>query len=206
MSEFLTPAIGILDIPKETLPHPDEISYYVLEKERKLYLDFEISEDVASIQRMILRWNMEDKYKRKEERRPIWLYIHSPGGDSSYMWMLVDTIKLSLTPVYTVNLGMAASAASLIFIAGHKRFMMPNSKVLIHEGSASFAGDAGKLMDATDSYKKELKAMKEFILSNTSIPRTQLMKKRSNDWELDAAYCLENKVCDRIIESLDEVL
>lgn len=124
----------------------------------------------------------------------------------SYMWMLVDAIKLSATPVYTVNLGMAASAASLIFIAGHKRFMMPTAKVLIHEGSASFAGDAGKLMDATDSYKKELKAMKEFILSNTAIPKTQLMKKRSNDWELDAAYCLENKVCDQIIQSLDDVI
>ena len=193
-------------MPKQALPDPDEISYYKLEKERKLYLDFDICEEISTIHRMILRWNMEDKDIPVEQRKPIWLYIHSPGGDLSYMWMLVDAILLSATPVYTVDLGMAASAASLIFIAGHKRFMTPNAKVLIHEGSASFAGDAGKLMDATDSYKKELKAMKDFILNHTKIPKPQLMKKRSNDWELDSAYCLANGVCDVVIRSLAEVL
>lgn len=193
-------------MPKQALPDPDEISYYKLEKERKLYLDFDICEDISTIHRMILRWNMEDKDVPVEQRKPIWLYIHSPGGDLGYMWMLVDAILLSATPVYTVDLGMAASAASLIFIAGHKRFMTPNAKVLIHEGAASFAGDAGKVMDATESYKKDLKAMKDFILNHTKIPKPQLMKKRSNDWELDADYCLANGVCDVVIKSLSEVL
>ena len=177
-----------------------------MEKERKLYLDYDICDDVFSIHRMILRWNIEDKGIPVEARKPIWIYVQSPGGELSAMWMLIDAILLSKTPVYTVNVGMAASAASLIFIAGHKRFMTPNAKVLIHEGAAAFSGDAGKLMDATDSYKKELKAMKDFILEKTAIPKSQLMKKRSNDWELDAKFCLENKVCDVIAESLDDIL
>ena len=156
--------------------------------------------------RMILRWNMEDKGVPVESRKPIWLFIESPGGNLTYMWTLIDTIMSSVTPVYTVNMGYCASAAALVYMAGSKRWMMPRAKVLVQEGSASFGGDAGKVLDASDSYKKDLKAMKDFILERTQIPKAQLMKKRSNDWELDAAFCLENKVCDTIITSINDVL
>lgn len=206
MSELFSMPPIVAAMQKEVLPNPDEVSYYVLEKERKYYLDFDIEEDTMSLHRMILRWNMEDAGIPPEQRKPIWIYIFSSGGYLSYMWALVDLIALSKTPVYTVNLGQAASAASLIYLAGHKRFMLPHAKVLIHEGSASVSGDALKVQDAAESYKKELKAMKEYILERTDIPRTQLMKKRNNDWELDAAYCLENHVCDAVINNLDEVL
>lgn len=158
-----------------------------------------------ALHRMILRWNMEDKGKKPEERQPIWIYIMSPGGECDVMWALVDAIRLSATPVYTVNVGVASSAASLIFIAGHKRFMTPNAKVVIHEGSAQFGGDAIKVMDFSESYKKELKKMKQFILEHTGIPEKKLNAKRANDWELDAAFCMENKVCERVIESIEEV-
>lgn len=206
MSEFLTPAFGILDVPKETLPHPDEISYYILEKERKLYLDFDVGDDVMSYHRMILRWNIEDRGIPRNQRKPIWIYIQSPGGDLYCMWSLVDAMLLSETPVYTVNIGYCASAASLIYLAGEKRYMTPRAKLLIHEGSAALSGDATKLLDASDSYKKELKAMKDFILDRTNIPKTQLMKKRSNDWELDADYCLEHGVCHQIVTNIDEII
>ena len=96
-----------------------------------------------AIVRMILRWNMEDAGTPPESRKPIWLYIESIGGNAIYMWTLIDAIFASVTPVYTVNMGLAASAAGLIFMAGSKRFMMPRAKVMIHEGSASFEGDAG---------------------------------------------------------------
>ena len=206
MSELLAPTLMVQEVPKEVLPNPDEISYYVLEKERKLYLDFDVCEDMMSVHRMILRWNMEDKGKPVSERKPIGLYIQSPGGELTYMWMLIDAIEQSQTPVYTVNIGLCASAATLIYLAGHKRFMMPYAKVLIHEGHASMAGDANKIMNASESYKKELKAMKDYILSHTAIPKQLLMKRRTDDWEIDAKFCLENKVCDVIVDSLDEVI
>lgn len=192
-------------IPTDVLPTPDSISYFKLEKERKYYLDCEVDESLMALHRLILRWNMEDKGKKPEERQPIWIYIMSPGGEVDTMWSIVDAIKLSATPVHTVNVGVASSAASLIFISGHKRFMTPNAKVVIHEGSAQFGGDAIKVMDFSESYKNELKKMKQFILQNTGIPQKKLNAKRANDWELDAAFCLDNKVCDRVIESIEEV-
>jgi len=203
MSELLQ---GVLEtLPDQVLPAPDSISYYVLEKERIIYLDFDVSSEVLTIHRMIVRWNLEDKGKPAEERKPIKIYVMSYGGDVDSMWMLIDAIKASTTPVHTINCGVAASAAASIFISGHVRYMMPNAKVVIHEGSAQFAGDAVKVMDASDSYKKELKRMKDFILENTEINKTLLYKKRNNDWELDATFCLENKVCDYVVSALEEV-
>ena len=206
MSElfFFEPEIG--NLQQTNLPDPDMLSYYVLLKERKIYLDCEIGEDILPIQRMILRWNAEDKGKLVEERIPIKLYIFSPGGDIDYMWSLVDTIQLSATPVYTYNMGFTASAAALIFLAGHKRYMFPNGKLIIHEGSAQLAGDAVKIMDATDSYRDELRRMKAFILEHTNIPKATLNKKRNNDWTLDAATCLSMGACDDIIHSIEDIV
>lgn len=195
-----------IEIPGSGLPEPDAVNYYVFEKERKVFLDYNVSPEIMLLQRLILRWNKEDMGKPANERTPIRIYIMSYGGDLDYMWMLVDAIRLSVTPIHTINLGVAASAAALIFMAGHRRVMTPRARVLIHEGSAQFAGDANKVMDATDSYKKDLQRMKDFILSVTEIPAKLLNKRRNDDWTLDADMCKEMHVCDEIVETLDEVI
>lgn len=188
------------------LPVPDLVSYYVLENDRKLYLDSEVDNNALILQRMILRWNMEDAGKPQEERKPITLYIFSPGGDVDMMWSLIDTIEASETPVNTVNMGVAASAAGLIFLSGCKRFMLSRSRVIIHEGSARMAGDAVKVMDAGESYKKMLKQMKDYILKRTRISAAVLSKQKCHDWELDAEYCLEHGVCDCVVDKLSEII
>lgn len=196
----------VTDANSLVLPDPDQITYYILEKERIIYLDCDIEYDVMSVQRMIVRWNLEDKGKTKEERQPIKMFVHSSGGLVFYMWPLIDTMEASKTPIYTINLFMAGSAAALIYLAGTKRFMMKNSKMIIHEGQNEISGDAVKVLDATESYKKQLKKMKEFIADHTSLSRSLIMKKRNNDWELDANYCVENGACEKIIETLEDVI
>ena len=202
-------AISIINrIQDDGVPDPDMVSYYVLENQRKIYLDSDVDSSVMSIQKMMMRWNIEDKKngKTKETAEPIWLYIMSYGGDLDYMWVLIDAIQTSIAPVYTVDLGVAASAASLIVVSGDKRYMTEHATVVIHEGSAQLAGDAIKVQDAADTYKQQLKQMKMFILAHTGIPRTQLMKKRSNDWTLNSEYCLKNKVCDEIVTDMSTIL
>ena len=48
--------------------------------------------------------------------------------------------------------------------------------------------------------------MKEYILSKTRIPSQTLNKRKNNDWTIDAAYCMENGVCDVIAESVDDIV
>ncbi len=195
----------IREIPRG-LPHPDHISYFALEKQRRVYLEGEVDESCLRIQRLILRWNLEDGDLPPESRRPVWILIHSHGGDVSMMWGLIDAIETSVTPVYTVNMGMAGSAAGLIFMAGRRRMMMPRSRVLIHEGSCRMSGDAVKVLDASENYRRAIKEMKEYIIKKTGITQAMMTKQQNHDWELDAGYCLKHGVCDRVIESMGEIL
>ena len=187
-------------------PDPDYLAYHQLLKDRIIYLETEVNESMLRLHKQIMLWNAEDAGKPVEERKPIRIVIMSYGGIGDFMWMLVDAIQMSKTPVYTYNIGVAHSSAGLIFMAGQKRFMTPNATMIIHEGSAGFEGDAGKVLDASESYKKVLKKMKDYILAKTDIPKATLSRKKANDWELNAEDCLKFKVCDEIIDSIDSIL
>lgn len=190
------------------LPDPYLMDYYRYNMDRKIWLDEEIGDNTIDIVRRIILWNIEDEdgSVSVENRKPIFLYIMSPGGDSDYMWSLVDTILASETPVITVNMGQCASAAGIIFMSGHRRLMMKNATVMIHEGSAVFNGDSTKVIDASENYKVMLRKLHNYILSRTSIPDRALKSKKSNDWELDAEKCMQYGVCDCIIDKLSEII
>lgn len=207
LSETLTHIEEMLEDPSTmSLPDPELVNYYKMLQERKIWIDSIIDFSMTNIERTIMMWNMEDKDIPVENRKPIWLYIMSYGGIADCAWSLIDVITASETPIYTVNMGQCASAASYIFMAGHKRYMMPTATVLIHEGSCEFEGDAVKVIDASKNYQMMLKHMREYILSRTNIPASTLNKKRNNDWELNLETCLKYSVCDQSVEKLSEIL
>lgn len=195
-----------LQLPDSSLPDPATLNYYAFASERKLFLEEDVGFPIMDMIKMIMRWNHEDKGVHVEDRKPIIIYIMSDGGYMCYMWAMLDAMLASKTPIITVNLGIAASAASLIYLAGSKRYMMPTANVIIHEGSTELAGDANKVMDAIKNYDSELAKMKAFILSRSNIPPRMLNKKQKDDWYIDAKTCLEYGVCHKIVESLDEIM
>lgn len=195
-----------IEIPDTTLPDPAMLNYYTFAKDRKLFLEEDVGFPIMEMIKMIVRWNKEDKDVPIEQRKPITIYIMSDGGYLTYMWAMLDVMLTSETPIKTVNLGMAASAAALIFLAGSTRLMMPSSTVVIHEGSTEVAGDASKVMDAMKNYDQEINKMKAFILSRSAIPPKVMKQRRKDDWYIDAKTCLEYGVCHKIVESLDEIM
>ena len=88
---------------------------------------------------------------------PILLHIKSNGGDLSTAFAIVDEIKRCASPVHTIVEGIAASAGTLISIAGTQRIIRPNAVMMIHEFSAGMWGryrdmqDSMVLFDATQS-------------------------------------------------------
>ena len=187
-------------------PNPSMVTFYRNLKDRKLWLDDDIGQIVVEYAKLILRWNEEDAGKPVDERKPIKIYIFSDGGNADNMWMFLDMIAASETPVWTINVGKCWSAAALIFMAGHKRIMMSSSTVLIHEGSGMIAGDAIKVMDQADSYRQKVKKMHGYIISHTSIPAAMLTKKKNNDWELDSGTCLKYGVCDSVANTMSDIM
>ena len=76
---------------------------------------------------MILRWNKDDKGLSQENRKPIYIYVNSSGGDVILGMNILDVIKNSITPVITVGFGICASMASYILASGHIRYCFNNT-------------------------------------------------------------------------------
>ena len=137
-----------------------------------------------------------------EKRTPIKIYLDSPGGDMSSTFTAIDSIRMSKTPIWTINVGMSYSGGFFIFIAGHKRFAYNLSSFLFHEGATMAGGDAGKFRNYTDFYKKQLEKLKNLTLDYTKITNEQYEKHINDDWWIDATEALELGICDEIIDEL----
>jgi ATP-dependent Clp protease protease subunit len=137
-----------------------------------------------------------------EERVPIKIYIDSPGGDLIATFTMINSIRMSKTPVWTINIGAAYSGGFFTFIAGHKRFAYPLASFLFHEGSTGTSGDAGKFRNFADFYKKELDNLKKVVLEYTDITEEDYEKHINDDWWFTAEEALKYGICDEITKEL----
>ena len=111
---------------------------------------------------------------------------------------MIDAIKMSTTPIWTINIGAAYSGGFFTFIAGHKRFAYPLSTFLYHEGSTGNIGDAGKFRNFADFYDKQLDMLKAITTQNTRITDEMYRDHKKDDWWMTAEEALELGVCDEI--------
>ena len=200
-----------IDLSQEDslLPSPGTLTFYNDIRERRFYIEEEIGSATAiEFQKYVLAWNKRDRDNNipVEERRPIKVFIFSVGGDVYAMNMIIDTILISKTPVYTYNMGMAFSAGLDILLAGHKRFCLERSQVLIHAGSSSTSGTASQVFEQTKNYERMVKEFGEWILGRTTIPETLYKRKKNSEWFMNAKEQIVYGVVDAIIKDIDEVL
>lgn len=202
----------VIDIPKEIadikLPDPDLLRFYKNQKSRIIYLDYIIDEDfIQLVGNQIIEYNIEDKGKPVEERKPIVILINSGGGNLETCFAVVGIIEQSKTPVITVNLSSAHSAAGLILLAGHKRYCMPRSQMLIHKGSASgISGNFDEIADSMKSYKKIVDDMINLICDKSKIERKDITKNCKPDWFLSVEQQISFGAVDKVLDSLDDIL
>jgi ATP-dependent Clp protease protease subunit len=111
--------------------------YSRLLKERIIFLGTEIDDTVANLVIAQLLFLESD-----DATKDIKLYINSPGGSVYAGLAMYDTMNLVKPDVSTICVGMAASMGAVLLSAGAKgkRFALPNSKIMIHQGSAGFSG------------------------------------------------------------------
>lgn len=108
-------------------------------KDRIIFLTGPIEDHMASLVCAQLLF-LESENPTKD----IYLYINSPGGSVSAGLAMYDTMQFIRPDVATVCMGLAASAGSLLLMAGakEKRFALPNAKIMVHQPSAGFSGQA----------------------------------------------------------------
>lgn len=178
----------------------EEVFYVKDLQQRKLFLNLNIDAfSIGDIVRHIMQYNAEDKGIAPEERKPILLYLTSNGGSVDAGFELIDVIKSSKTPVYTINLGYQYSMGFLIGLAGHKRFATPNAKFLMHDGS-SFVWDSGaKVQDRMEFQKKVEERIKSYVMQNSNVSSEEYDSKFRVEWYMFADEAKEKGFVDYII-------
>lgn len=185
------------------LPNPALLGYYNNEKDRVLWIEGEIDDDLFEMSKLILKYNQEDKDIPVSERKPIKIFIHSPGGDLDSTLAFIGLMNISKTPIWTINACWAYSAAGLILMAGHKRYALPNTECLIHSGSGHLGGSYEQTTEQMKNYKYLVDKMREFIFSKTKIDQKTFKKYSSKDWYIYTDEMLEYSIVDEIVADLD---
>lgn len=178
---------------------------------RRLYLNNEVDEIVIdSLVYMIMKYNREDIGKPISERKPIILYINTPGGSVSDGFGLIDAMIASKTPIYTVNQASCYSMGFLIFLAGDKRYSMMNSTFLCHDGSSFAFGSMSKIKDRLEFETVQMeKHIMDYIVSRTTISEELYKKNYKTEWYMYPDEAKENGILTHIVGvdcDIDEII
>ena len=154
---------------KENPVFTDDLIQELLSK-RILILNDEVDEYLLeNLVLQIIKFNDQDKDLPVDKRKPIRIFIQSPGGNCIDGFNVVDVIEHSITPVYTICFSKCCSMAFHIFIGGHKRFAFKNSVLLIHDGEIAIQNTNSKAKDTMLFIDELNKRMKQHILDHTNI-------------------------------------
>lgn len=169
---------------------------------REIYLCDIVDGTGMTVESLIRFWNQYDNEHNIsiENRKPIKIYIDSNGGNLLDTFTMIDAIKMSKTPVWTICTGAAYSGGFFTFIAGHRRVAYPHTSFLYHEGATSTGADAGKFRNFADFYQKQLGQLKEHTLEYTKFTPEFYDEHYRDDLWLTADEALELGVCDEIAE------
>ena len=186
---------------------------------RRLFLNGEISSvesmvdpyviasECGAIVETIMQYNREDYGYPVDERKPIMLYINSPGGEVTEGFPLIAAIETSKTPVYTVNIGKWDSMAFYIGIAGHKRFALPYTQFLLHEGYNGCVDSTGKVFDKIDFDRDfENKVVRAHVLKHSKMSPDEYDTKQHKERYMLPEQALEYGFIDEIVTNLDTIL
>lgn len=192
------------------LPDPQLVAHYkdANDKRRMLYITRDIDDSLMDEIRCIIRWNLEDEENNIpiEKRTKIKLLLLSYGRQIDMCQSMLDIIGLSRTKVVCYNLGVCASAASLILMAGHERYALKNSWALIHQGQGRTSGTYQMCEAQSANYKKMVDNMRDFILSHTKIDPKLYNKQKAKEWYLYDNTMLDLRVVDGIIDNIDQII
>lgn len=190
------------------LPSPELLTYYKNLENRVIWLDTEVDNMWLEYERHIIEWNREDKGIPVDERKPIKLMFFSYGGQIDINYSFIDLIQNSKTPIWGINMGQACSAACFIFIACHKRFAMPRSSFLIHQGGVDggFSGTYEQVVAAIMEYQRQMDELGKYLLEYTKITQEMLDERFASEWYLTAQDAVELGVADKIVDDIDEIM
>ena len=175
--------------------------YSRLLKERIIFLGSAVDDDVANViiaQFLFLEAEDSDK--------DITFYINSPGGVVTAGLAIYDTMQYVKNDIATLCMGQAASMGAFLLAAGAngKRYALPNARIMIHQPSGGFSGQATDV----DIHAREILRMREDLNQILALHTGQAVKKIKVDTERDnymsAAEALKYGIIDKVLVKREE--
>jgi len=177
--------------------------YSRLLKDRIIFLGTEIDDATANTiiaQLLFLEATDPDK--------DIYIYINSPGGSVSSTIAIYDTIQYIRPDISTICIGMAASGAALILASGTKgkRFVLPNSRIMLHQPLGGARGQVTDIEIQTRELKRIKDTINKILTHHTGQKFEKVEKDTDRDFYMTAQESKEYGLVDEVITSREEAM
>lgn len=171
--------------------------YSRLLKDRIIFLGTEVDDQVANIICAQLLFLEAD-----DPEKDIYLYINSPGGVITSGMAIYDTMNYIKPDVATICLGQAASMGAFLLAAGAKgkRSAVPNARVMIHQPSGGFRGQATDILIQTNEIIKTKEHLNKILSENTGQPYEKIAADTERDYFMSAQEAKEYGLIDNVFE------
>jgi len=170
-------------------------------KTRTIILSGEINKDLAekTIKHLLILEDLSSD--------PVRIFIDSPGGDADAGYAIFDMIRFVNVPVWTVGMGLVASAAAIIQLASPKeqRLGLPNSHYLIHQPLSGIRGVATDIEIHARELDKLRAKINILIAEETGIAPQQVEKDTDRDYWMNAEEAVKYGLISRIVTKRDEL-
>jgi len=170
-------------------------------KTRTILLSGEIRKGLAekTIRQLLLMEAMGDE--------PVRIFIDSPGGDADAGYAIFDMIRFIKPPVWTIGMGLVASAAAIIQLAAPKdrRLGLPNSHYLIHQPLSGIRGVATDIEIHARELEKLRAKINTLIAEETGNPAEQVEKDTDRDYWMSAQEAVKYGLISKVITNRNEM-
>ena len=175
--------------------------YSRLLKERIIFVTGVVEDMMASLVTAQLLF-LESENPKKE----IAMYINSPGGHVTSGLGMYDTMQFVRPPVSTLCVGQAASMGSLLLAAGAKdlRFALPNARIMVHQPSGGFQGQATDIMLHAQEILNLKRRLNEIYVRHTGQPLKKIEDALERDMFLTSEMAKDFGLIDKVIEKRAE--
>jgi ATP-dependent Clp protease protease subunit len=164
-------------------------------KERIIFLGGPVEDDIANlIIAQLLFLDSEDPEKE------ISLYINSPGGVITSGLAIYDTMRYVRAPVSTICTGIAMSMGAVLLAAGApgRRFALPHSRIMIHQGSGGFRGNTPDVFIQVKEMEQLVRTTQEILAAHTGQPMGKVVKDTDRDLFLSPEQAVEYGIIDEV--------
>lgn len=171
--------------------------YSRLLKDRIIFLGTPIDAQVANV--VVAQLLLLDSQNPEQE---IQMYINSPGGEVYAGLAIYDTMRYIKAPVSTICVGSAMSMGSVLLMAGDKgrRLALPNSRIMIHQGSSGFRGNTPDVeVQAKETLYLRDKLV-EIYHKHTQLPQDKLLRDMERDYFMSPEEAMQYGLIDAVID------